>query len=217
VIVAPTQGVALLTDLPLDITLPTRSAGTTDATEIGHNFIPIPAPMACRKTTAGVVHHRQVQQAPVPNRHGFGSLACSSSSSSHSTGRVLTTTSARLMALPSPPTDGCFSASTRDFTWRFVVADVTQSLIGADLLSHFSLLMDCRNNRLVDGVTVCSCPSRQLADPQRESHQWRSTPSLSFRTSPAPLESSARCAPTPSTTFRLHQPASHLPTTSTGP
>jgi hypothetical protein len=47
----------------------------------------------------------------------------------------------------------------REFTWRFVVADVTQSLIGADFLSHFGLLVDCRNNRLLDGVTSLSAPS----------------------------------------------------------
>jgi hypothetical protein len=42
----------------------------------------------------------------------------------------------------------------RDFTWRFVAADVTQPFIGADFLSHFGLLVDCTNNRLLDGVTT---------------------------------------------------------------
>jgi hypothetical protein len=40
----------------------------------------------------------------------------------------------------------------RDFTWRFVVANVTHPIIGMDFLSHFGLLVDCRNNRLLDGV-----------------------------------------------------------------
>jgi hypothetical protein len=40
----------------------------------------------------------------------------------------------------------------REFTWRFVVANVTYPLIGADFLSHCGLLADCRNNRLLDGV-----------------------------------------------------------------
>jgi hypothetical protein len=31
----------------------------------------------------------------------------------------------------------------RNFTWRFVVADVTHSVIGVDFLSHFGLLVDC--------------------------------------------------------------------------
>jgi hypothetical protein len=38
--------------------------------------------------------------------------------------------------------------------------------------SHFVLLVDCRNNHMLDGV-ICPCPSRQFADPQRQSHQWR--------------------------------------------
>jgi hypothetical protein len=31
----------------------------------------------------------------------------------------------------------------RDFTWRFVVADVQAPIIGVDLLSRFGLLIDC--------------------------------------------------------------------------
>jgi hypothetical protein len=53
----------------------------------------------------------------------------------------------------------------RDFTWRFVVADVSQLLIKADFLSHFGLLVDCRNNRLLDGVTSLSTPA-QAASPR---------------------------------------------------
>jgi hypothetical protein len=48
----------------------------------------------------------------------------------------------------------------RDFTWRFVVADVIQPLISVDFLSHFGLLVDCRNNRLLDGVTPLSFPTQ---------------------------------------------------------
>jgi hypothetical protein len=48
----------------------------------------------------------------------------------------------------------------RDFTWRFVVADVTYPIIGVDFLSHFGLLVDCRNNRLLDGVTSLSSPAQ---------------------------------------------------------
>jgi hypothetical protein len=46
-----------------------------------------------------------------------------------------------------------------DFTWRFVVADDTHPLIGADIISHFGLLVDCRNNLLLDGVTSLSAPA----------------------------------------------------------
>jgi cleavage and polyadenylation specificity factor subunit 1 len=48
----------------------------------------------------------------------------------------------------------------RDFTWWFVVADVTNSLIGVDFLSHFGLLVVCRNNRLLEEVTSLSAPAQ---------------------------------------------------------
>jgi hypothetical protein len=48
----------------------------------------------------------------------------------------------------------------RDFTWRFVVADVQTPIIGVDLLAHFGLLADCRNNRLLDGTILLSAPAR---------------------------------------------------------
>lgn len=48
----------------------------------------------------------------------------------------------------------------RKFTWTFIIADVTQPLIGADFLSHYNLLVDIRQHRLVDNTTnvhtVCS-------------------------------------------------------------
>ena len=47
----------------------------------------------------------------------------------------------------------------RDFTWRFVVADVQIPIIGVDLLGNFSLLVDCRNNRILDGITSLSAPA----------------------------------------------------------
>ncbi|XP_023714071.1 uncharacterized protein LOC111867993 [Cryptotermes secundus] len=46
----------------------------------------------------------------------------------------------------------------REFTWRFAVADVTHPIIGVDFLSHFGVLVDCRNNRIRDGVTTLSAP-----------------------------------------------------------
>ncbi|XP_036347469.1 uncharacterized protein LOC118756838, partial [Rhagoletis pomonella] len=41
----------------------------------------------------------------------------------------------------------------RDFTWRFIVADVTKPIIGADFLSHFDLLVDLKRKCLRDGIT----------------------------------------------------------------
>ena len=46
----------------------------------------------------------------------------------------------------------------RDFTWRFVIVDVDLPIIGVDLLSHYGLLVNCRNNRLLDGLTSLSTP-----------------------------------------------------------
>jgi hypothetical protein len=36
-----------------------------------------------------------------------------------------------------------------NFMWRFVVTDVTHPLIGIDFLSHFGLLVDCKQNHLI--------------------------------------------------------------------
>lgn len=44
----------------------------------------------------------------------------------------------------------------RDFSWNFVVAAVDKPIIGADFLSHYGLLVDCRNQRLLDSVTNLS-------------------------------------------------------------
>jgi hypothetical protein len=52
---------------------------------------------------------------------------------------------------------------SRDFTCRFVVADVTRPNIGVDFLSHFGLLVDCRNNRLLDGTTLLSVQAQEAS------------------------------------------------------
>lgn len=41
----------------------------------------------------------------------------------------------------------------RDFTWNFVVADVSKPIIGADFLDHYKLLVDISNKRLSDSTT----------------------------------------------------------------
>jgi hypothetical protein len=41
-----------------------------------------------------------------------------------------------------------------------MVANVTHPIIGVDFLSHSGLLVDCRNNRLLDGVTSLSAPAQ---------------------------------------------------------
>lgn len=54
----------------------------------------------------------------------------------------------------------------RAFTWRFVVADVSKPIIGVDFLGFYNLLVDCRNQRIVDGVTslIAPTPQQQSAD-----------------------------------------------------
>lgn len=44
----------------------------------------------------------------------------------------------------------------RDFAWNFVIADVSKAIIGVDFLSHFDLLVDLRNGRLLDRKTSLS-------------------------------------------------------------
>lgn len=41
----------------------------------------------------------------------------------------------------------------RDFTWPFIIAAVTQPIIGADFLAHYDLMVDLKRNRLIDNVT----------------------------------------------------------------
>lgn len=41
----------------------------------------------------------------------------------------------------------------RSFLWSFVVADVTQPILGTDFLSAHALVIDCKNNSLVDQST----------------------------------------------------------------
>ena len=41
----------------------------------------------------------------------------------------------------------------RNFFWRFVVADVTVPLLGADFLSSHDLLINCRERKLLDATT----------------------------------------------------------------
>lgn len=46
----------------------------------------------------------------------------------------------------------------RSFKWNFVIANVSQPIIGADFLSHFNLLVDLKARRLVDKITSLSVP-----------------------------------------------------------
>lgn len=41
----------------------------------------------------------------------------------------------------------------RAFTWSFIVAEVTQAIIGADFIHHYGLLVNLRQSRLIDSMT----------------------------------------------------------------
>ena len=41
----------------------------------------------------------------------------------------------------------------RDFSWRFLIADVSKPILGADFLAHHSLLPDLTKSRLMDSIT----------------------------------------------------------------
>ncbi|XP_032689768.1 uncharacterized protein LOC116853023 [Odontomachus brunneus] len=56
------------------------------------------------------------------------------------------------------PTYGCITVEPkhglkRSFPWRFVIANVSQPIIGTDFLSHYHLLPDLRARKLIDGKT----------------------------------------------------------------
>lgn len=44
----------------------------------------------------------------------------------------------------------------RDFTWVFIVADVSKPILGIDFLEHYNLMVDTKAKRLIDGTTTVS-------------------------------------------------------------
>ncbi|KAL7306184.1 hypothetical protein TKK_0001629 [Trichogramma kaykai] len=52
----------------------------------------------------------------------------------------------------------------RDLPWDFVVADVPLAILGADFLAYFGLLLDCKNQCLVDPLTGISAKDNVVAD-----------------------------------------------------
>lgn len=47
----------------------------------------------------------------------------------------------------------------RNFRWTFVLANVSQPIIGADFLAHYNLLVDISGRKLVDSVTKLNVPA----------------------------------------------------------
>ena len=52
----------------------------------------------------------------------------------------------------------------RAFTFPFVIANVNQPIIGVDFLKRFNLLVDVKNNCLIDGITKLSTKGKILVD-----------------------------------------------------
>lgn len=50
----------------------------------------------------------------------------------------------------------------REFKWNFVIADTVNAIIGADFLSHFGLIVDCGNQKLIDKLTKCCCSTSTI-------------------------------------------------------
>ena len=50
------------------------------------------------------------------------------------------------------------SINGRKYVWKFLVADVTQLLLGADFLCSNTLMVDVKGQRLVDPTTYTSLP-----------------------------------------------------------
>jgi hypothetical protein len=51
----------------------------------------------------------------------------------------------------------------REFSWRFVVADVTGPIIGSDFLSFYNLLVNIRHRRLFENITNLNVNGASLA------------------------------------------------------
>ncbi|XP_037928862.1 uncharacterized protein LOC119663316 [Teleopsis dalmanni] len=56
----------------------------------------------------------------------------------------------------------------RNFTWPFIIADVNTSIIGADFLNHFGLIVDIKMKRLIDTSTkIFSAASERKVNAQK--------------------------------------------------
>ena len=55
-----------------------------------------------------------------------------------------------------------FHVGARTYEWNFLVADVKRSLIGADFLTHSSLLVDLRNKQMVHPDDLNGTPLQQM-------------------------------------------------------
>jgi hypothetical protein len=59
----------------------------------------------------------------------------------------------------------------RDFCWRFLVADVSKPILGADFLAHHNPLPDLTHCRLVDSITHLTFRG-ELPGPGNQDRDW---------------------------------------------
>jgi hypothetical protein len=144
------------------MTLNPPSAGTIATTELGHKSVRSPAPTANKKNKNSRCQqqHMSALQPQTVSSSRTGLVNANSWSTWVQTSPYTLTGSSRdnydfsVANGTTIPTYGWLPHSlnlglSRNFTWRFVVADVTHPLIGVDFLSQFGLLVDCKHNRLV--------------------------------------------------------------------
>lgn len=53
----------------------------------------------------------------------------------------------------------------RKFNWKFIVADVTESILGADFFKYYNLLVDLGKKRLIDRQTQTQVNSLSIPEP----------------------------------------------------
>ncbi|XP_052746959.1 uncharacterized protein LOC112050731 [Bicyclus anynana] len=63
----------------------------------------------------------------------------------------------------------------RNFTWTFVIADVKNSILGADFLRYFKLLVDLHKKKLIDDTTKLSIDAMAVTSGDNESIRIIST------------------------------------------
>ena len=52
----------------------------------------------------------------------------------------------------------------RSYRWNFVVCDVKHALLGYDFLTHFNLIVDCKQHRLIDPATEVNTRIRRCEE-----------------------------------------------------
>ena len=95
-----------------------------------------------------------------------------------------------------------FHVGSRTYEWKFLVADVKRSLIGADFLTHSSLLVDLRNKQMVHPDDLNATPLQQTKHRSRIS-------GLTFAASARPSPLSKLFAEFPTVTvpnFKIEHP-----------